>query len=126
MSTNDSDVTFIVRKLEAALARVALLTHRRPLLSLLAVLLVTAGAGQLARRLSIDADMINLLPPSFESIRDLEALKERFGGVGYVVVVGHGRANAVAVQGAIETASRYARTGLVDAMTRRLAGERPR
>ncbi|MCB9648800.1 MAG: phosphatidylglycerophosphatase A [Deltaproteobacteria bacterium] len=90
MSTNDSDVTFIVRKLEAALARVALLTHRRPLLSLLAVLLVTAGAGQLARRLSIDADMINLLPPSFESIRDLEALKERFGGVGYVVVVGHG------------------------------------
>ncbi|MCA9572062.1 MAG: phosphate acyltransferase PlsX [Myxococcales bacterium] len=43
-----------------------------------------------------------------------------------VVVVGHGRANAVAVQGAIETASRYARTGLVDAMTRRLAGERPR
>lgn len=41
-------------------------------------------------------------------------------GADGVVVVGHGRANPAAVQGAIELASRHARSGLVAAMARRL------
>ena len=90
MSTNDSEVTFIVRHLEGALGKVALFTHRRPVLSLIAVAVVTGVALQLARGLHIDADLANLLPKTFQSVRDLEVLKARFGGVGYVVVVGHG------------------------------------
>jgi predicted RND superfamily exporter protein len=70
-----------------ALAR---LGHRRPWQALLLVTLVAALAGISASRVRLDADLSGLLPKSFASIRGLEQLQKRFGGIGYVVVVGQG------------------------------------
>jgi predicted RND superfamily exporter protein len=66
------------------------LGHRRPWQALLLVTLVAALAGISASRVRLDADLSGLLPKSFASIRGLEQLQKRFGGIGYVVVVGQG------------------------------------
>ncbi len=76
--------------IERALGRVALASHRQPFVALLLVLLVTLGAWRLASNLKLDSDLTELLPQSFRSVKDIEVLKQRFGGVGYVVVVGRG------------------------------------
>jgi predicted RND superfamily exporter protein len=55
---------------------------------LLLGLSMLAWAG--VKRLHIDADLSELLPNTFESVLGLEEIKQRFGGVGYVVVVGQG------------------------------------
>ncbi len=55
----------------------------------IAALLTLAGLG-LSTRLSLNADLSSLLPETFESVRDLSLLREKFGGMGYVVVVGEG------------------------------------
>ena len=69
-----------------------------------------------------------LLRGAFARFRERVAWEANGGalllGADGVVVVGHGRASATAVQGAIEMASRYARSGLVEAMSRRLAPPR--
>lgn len=70
-----------------ALASMALLSFRRPLLALFAVLAVTGLASWAALGLRVDPDISELLPSHYESVRDLETLKRRFGGVGYVVVL---------------------------------------
>lgn len=62
----------------------------RPWVALsLAIVLVLASLGA-ARNIRLSADLTELLPQSFESVQGLEQLKERFGGIGYVVVVGQG------------------------------------
>ncbi len=80
-------LTSIRRKLKAILAGIATFSYRRPGVTLPAVLLLTVVAGYGASRLSIDADLAALLPKSFDSVKNLELMKERFGGEGYVVVV---------------------------------------
>ncbi len=62
--------------------------HRKPWQALaLAAVLVVAG-GFFARKLSLSSDLVGLLPKSFSSVQDLEKLRSRFGGQGYLVVVG--------------------------------------
>lgn len=51
----------------------------------MAVLCAVAALG--VSRLKLDPDITQLLPPSHQSVRNVEALRERFGGVGYVVVL---------------------------------------
>ena len=66
----------------------AVRNHRKPWQALaLAAVLVVAG-GFLARKLSLSSDLVGLLPKSFSSVQDLEKLRSRFGGQGYLVVVG--------------------------------------
>jgi predicted RND superfamily exporter protein/phosphatidylglycerophosphatase A len=108
VSKSESEVTFIVRHLEGALGRLALATYRRPVLSLLLVAVVSGLAFASARNLRIDADLANLLPKHFQSVQDLERLKVRFGGVGYVVVVGHGAEPEVLERFAEDAAPRLA------------------
>lgn len=66
-----------------------------------------------------------LLTGAFERFRNRVAWDARGGalllGTKGVVVVGHGRANARAVQAAIETAATSVQSGLVDRMARRLS-----
>lgn len=81
----------ISHNLERAMGAVARASHRRPLLAVLLALCVAALAGVSASRVGLDADLSGLLPKSFESIRGLEELQRRFGGIGYVVVVGEGK-----------------------------------
>lgn len=74
--------------LEARLGALAAGSHRRPLTALAAVALLAAAGSWAAGRLTLSADLTELLPRSFRSVQDLDVLRERFGGIGYVVVVG--------------------------------------
>jgi uncharacterized membrane protein YdfJ with MMPL/SSD domain len=74
-------------RLKAFLTAAAAFSYGRPWVTLTAVLVLTLAAGAGAMRLSVNADLAALLPNSFDSVRNLELMKERFGGEGYVVVV---------------------------------------
>lgn len=75
---------------ENTLGRFAARNHARPTRALLLGLAFTFIGLYCARNLSLNADLIDLLPKSFRSVQDVEKLKDRFGGIGYVVVVGQG------------------------------------
>jgi len=51
---------------------------------------LTAGSIYSAKNLTLDADLSALLPDTFASVQDLETVKNRFGGIGYVVVTVRG------------------------------------
>ncbi len=77
-------------RLEDRLGELAVRAHRRPAPFLIAAGLLTVVGLLGATRLQVSADLEKLLPQSFQSVKDLEPVKERFGGIGYVVVVGMG------------------------------------
>lgn len=73
---------------ERGLGLAAVAAWRRPFLTL-AVTTVVALLGLVGgRNLTVDSDFANLLPESFPSVQGLGVLEKRFGGVGYVTVVG--------------------------------------
>lgn len=76
------------QRMEKMMGALAARNHRKPWQALaLAAVLVLAGSF-FARKLSLSSDLVGLLPKSFPSVQDLEKLKKRFGGQGYLVVVG--------------------------------------
>jgi hypothetical protein len=76
------------QRMEKAMGALAARNHRKPWQALaLAAVLVVLG-GFFARKLSLSSDLVGLLPKSFSSVQDLEKLRSRFGGQGYLVVVG--------------------------------------
>ncbi len=80
----------LMARLERALGGAAARAHRRPLPALLIALgLVGLGVWS-ASRLSLNTDLTELLPRSFESVQGLDKLKDNFGGIGYVAVAGYG------------------------------------
>ena len=80
-------IGLVAAALERGLARLAVLAHARPGAMLSALVVLTALSVLQARNLTVDADVTALLPESFQSIKDLHVLEERFGGVGFLVVV---------------------------------------
>ncbi|RYZ36241.1 MAG: hypothetical protein EOO71_32570 [Myxococcaceae bacterium] len=62
--------------------------HRRPVVALLCALLLSGVGLLLARNLSLNANLVDLLPRSFQSVQAIHTLEERFGALGWVVVVG--------------------------------------
>ncbi|MCY1046629.1 MMPL family transporter [Corallococcus sp. bb12-1] len=77
-------------RFEAAMGSLAARGHRRPWVALFVTLVLTGLGTFFARDLSLNADLSNLLPRSFQSVQDLEKLRTRFGGMGNVVVAGIG------------------------------------
>ncbi|WP_223758146.1 RND family transporter [Myxococcus sp. RHSTA-1-4] len=77
-------------RVERTLGAVAARSHRRPTLALLLAVVLAAVGGLFARNLSLNANLVDLLPRSFESVRDLHTLEQRFGALGWVAVVGEG------------------------------------
>ena len=70
------------------LGGIALQCFQRPIAVLAAVAVVSAALTAVTLgRLKVDADLAELLPESFDSVKDLDRLKKRFGGLGYVAVV---------------------------------------
>jgi predicted RND superfamily exporter protein len=63
---------------------------RHPLRTLAGLALLTVLATVGVARTKIDPDISELLPASHESVRNLEALRAQFGGVGYVALVVRG------------------------------------
>lgn len=80
----------VTRVLRAVLAALAVACYRRAPIALAGVALLSGLALWSARRLTLDPDVAQLLPPWYESVRDVERLRERFGGVGYVVLLAEG------------------------------------
>ncbi len=76
--------------LQRGLGNLALFAYRRAALVLVAAAILTGGSMYAASFLKVDADLSELLPDSLPSVRQLDALVKRFGGVGYVVVVASG------------------------------------
>jgi len=76
--------------IRAALAALALAAYRRAgIVIALVVALCTAGTWAMSR-LALDPDIAQLLPRSYASVRNVEALRDRFGGIGYVVILVEG------------------------------------
>lgn len=61
-----------------------------PIVALVCFSSLVGLAALSASRLEVEPDLASLLPPEYESVRDVETLKERFGGVGYVVILVRG------------------------------------
>src|SRR5262245_58558632 len=76
--------------LKRALGRIAVLCFRHGVRTLLAAVVLAGIAAVGASRLKLDPDLSELLPPWYDSVENLEALRKRFGGVGNVVVVARG------------------------------------
>jgi len=79
-----------IRWLARRLGDLAARGVRRPVTALAVVAVLSGLATYAARDLRLDADLTQLLPKSFQSVQDLDLLRDRFGGIGYVVVVAQG------------------------------------
>ncbi len=88
-STSQGERRWMVR-VERTVGAVAAYNHRRPALALLLAVVLAAAGGFFARNLRLNANLVDLLPNSFESVQDLHALEQRFGALGWVAVVGEG------------------------------------
>ncbi len=77
-----------MHRLEKRLGALAVSAHKRPFVGLGIALFLTAVGGVLSLRLEVVADLEKLLPRSFQSVKDLDPLKERFGGIGHLIFVG--------------------------------------
>ncbi|MDH5547549.1 MAG: MMPL family transporter [Gammaproteobacteria bacterium] len=65
---------------------IPLFIFKRPFLFTLVFILVGLISALVAKQIKLDADLAALLPESFESVQDLDRVKERFGGLGYVIL----------------------------------------
>jgi len=72
----------------AASARPALAAYRRPVLTAALLIVITALATVSSSRLRIQLRSDRAPAKSFRSIQDLDKLTQRFGGAGWVIVVG--------------------------------------
>ena len=79
-----------MQRLERGLGAVAARLHRHPGPVLGVVALLAVGGALTASRLALNTDLVALLPPSFESVQGVRKLEQRFGGLGWMVVVGEG------------------------------------
>jgi len=73
-----------------SLSTLPVYAYHHPIIIFMVFSLLIGGAVILAKKLSMDADLGALLPDSFASVQDLEKVKNRFGGIGYVVVTVRG------------------------------------
>ncbi len=77
-----------MQRFERTLGELAVRAHRRPASALVVAAVLTLIGGYFMQKLPMVADLEKLLPKTFESVQGLEPVKERFGGIGYIVVVG--------------------------------------
>ncbi len=92
--------------LENQLGALAVLSYRHPIAVVAVVLISVGGAVYAARDLRLGADLTDLVPSDFKSMQDIRVLQDRFGGIGYVAVVGKGEDAEALRRFADETAPR--------------------
>lgn len=74
-------------KLGRLLSNWASAAYRHPAVTLLIVSLLTIGLGLGARRLKINPDLTELLPPDYGSVQNLDKLRNEVGGIGHLTIV---------------------------------------
>lgn len=77
-------------QVEKFLAALATFSFKRAPIAAVITVLVTAMFGYLAQTLGLNTDVTQLLPNTFDSVKDVKRVSEEFGGVGYVSVVAEG------------------------------------
>ena len=68
------------------IGRLACWSFTRPWIALAIAGVLSVGAAVGMSQLRFSGDLVELLPETFPSVRDIRALRERFGGIGYVSV----------------------------------------
>ena len=86
----DSPRFSLANWLKHALGWLALVCYRHGFVTLLIAAVVGGVSAIGASRLTLDPDIAELLPPSRESVKNVEALRKRFGGIGNVVLLVRG------------------------------------
>ncbi|EYF05595.1 efflux RND transporter permease subunit [Chondromyces apiculatus] len=109
--------------LKTLLERGALASFRHPLLAIVAVVFFGALGTWATSRLRLDPDITQLLPPSYASVQGVEKLRERFGGVGNVVLLVEGGDAAARRRFADDMAPRLERLETVQFVDHRFPGE---
>jgi hypothetical protein len=99
----------LAERFERGMGALAARNHNKPWQALLVAAVLLVAGVFFARSLTLSSDMVSLLPKSFPSVQDLDKLRKRFGGQGYVVVVGMGAEPAALKKFADEQAPRFAR-----------------
>ncbi|WP_370039585.1 RND family transporter [Corallococcus sp. AB045] len=79
-----------MHRMERTMGALAAHNHRRPFTALVCALVLSVVGLLSARHLALNANLVDLLPPSFESVQAIHTLEQRFGAQGWVVVVGEG------------------------------------
>jgi uncharacterized protein len=98
----------LAERFEAGMGALAARNHRKPWQALLLATALVALGSFFARSLTLNADLVGLLPKSFPSVQDIEKMRKRFGGQGYVVVIGMGAEPEALKQFAEDMAPRLA------------------
>ncbi len=70
----------------ATIGRLACWSFAKPWIALGIAAVLSIGAAVGMSQLRFSGDLVELLPETFPSVRDIRALRERFGGIGYVSV----------------------------------------
>lgn len=83
-----ADGSGLMHRFEKLLGELAVRAHRKPMVTWAMAAVLTAVGAFFAAKLPMIADLEKLLPKTFESVQGLEPVKEHFGGIGYLVVVG--------------------------------------
>ncbi|MDI3287818.1 MMPL family transporter [Polyangium sp. 15x6] len=119
----DARLGSVPAAIRAALARVAVFAFRHAALAIVLVALAAALGTWSAGRLKLDPDITQLLPPSYPSVQGIEALRARFGGVGYVVLLVEGGDRAARRRFADEIAPRLEKLETVQYVDHRFPAE---
>lgn len=78
----------IADSFETLLGNIAVWAYRKPWTALAFGFVLSVAFALGTTRLKLNADLAELLPESFPSVRALHELEQRFGGVGYVAIIG--------------------------------------
>ncbi|WP_233609699.1 RND family transporter [Corallococcus sp. AB049A] len=77
-----------MHRVERTMGALAAHNHRRPVIALVCALVLSVVGLLSARHLALNANLVDLLPQSFQSVQAIHTLEQRFGAQGWVVVVG--------------------------------------
>lgn len=89
-NTRPEGVSRAAWQVEKFLAALATFSFKRAPLAAGITIAVTVVFAYLAHTLGLNTDVTQLLPSTFESVRDVKRVSEEFGGVGYVSVIAQG------------------------------------
>ena len=101
----------IARRVQSYLGSLAVWAYLRPKSTLIGLGLITAISVYLAGSLTLDTDLSELLPKSFQSVQAIQVLKQRFGGIGFVAPTTATATTWTAWMSRIQVVALAARTG---------------
>lgn len=104
------------------LRRQAIFIHQRALAICIVLAAITACALPFASRLSLKANLINLLPENMPSVHEVEKLTSKVGGTSYLIVAIESADEETVIKATDQFAQRIVSSDLVDYVDNRTSG----